>query len=84
MFLSIRAIDKRGVTQHLQGEVDELELAVDLFSYLVAQGNTLEEASILDGTRWVKLPLAAFDKQTISPAFRQLEQEWKKLLEEDN
>jgi hypothetical protein len=55
-------------------------MLLDLVNYAVAQGHTLIEATLLDDTSAISLPLAVFDGQPIQPVLDQLRRDWQAAL----
>ncbi len=48
---------------------------------MVAQGHTLLEASVVDQTSIISLPIDAFEGQPLSGVIQDLESEWKRILD---
>ena len=61
-------------------QVDQVEQAFELLSYIVATGASLQEAFLFDNNRRTDLPLAAFDGQPLLEPLQQLERDWQGLL----
>jgi hypothetical protein len=80
MVLYLSAIDKKGETRNFSCQLSEFEAAFNILNSIVANGDTLLSANILDADNSTALPLEAFDGVPFLDVFRDLESEWKSAL----
>ncbi len=80
MILFLTTVDQQGQNRRFSCHIDKLEEGLDFLSNLVAVGETLVKASVMDDSRAIDLPVAAFDGMPYSPFIGELEAEWKAIL----
>ncbi len=80
MTLFLTAIDQQGQNRQFSCHLDKLENGLDFLSSLVAKGETLVKASIIDDGQTIDLPIAAFDGVPYSAFIGELETEWEVIL----
>jgi hypothetical protein len=80
MMLFLTACDRQSNQREFSCSVESLEKGFKLLNYLVAGGNTLLTAYVLDKNGRTELPVAAFDGIPIDIAFNTLQKEWEFVL----
>lgn len=80
MILILKATGRDGLFRDFTCQLDRLELALDVLSRLVAQGETLHEAYIIDRDARLTLPVDVFDGQPFEQPMLRLEKEWQLIL----
>lgn len=84
MVLFLTAFDKETNWHEFSCGLKSIEANFDFLSGLVAQGNTLVSACILEGANRTDLPLAAFDGAPLAKGIEALQQEWETILSRQN
>ncbi|WP_144035996.1 hypothetical protein [Spirosoma fluviale] len=57
-----------------------MEYSLDVLSSLCSSNKHVSKAELIDNGQHTSLPVDAFDGQTISTPFQQLESQWQELL----
>ncbi|WP_157816186.1 hypothetical protein [Spirosoma pollinicola] len=82
IFLLLTTVDTQHQLREFRCQIDQLEVGFDLLSGIVAQGEKLLSARIIDEGQSLKLPLEAFDGTPFLKAIQELESEWQAILSE--
>ncbi len=80
MFLVLTAIDENNQLREFTCHLQKLEVGFDLLNDIVAKGQTLVKARLIDNEISTLLPLDAFDGTSFLTAIQELEKEWQSLL----
>ena len=80
MVLFLKAIDTKDQYREFNCQFDQLEMAFEFLSRLVAEGETLIDAYIVDKEKRQSLSLEAFDGMSFLPVMNELEKEWQSAL----
>lgn len=78
--LFLTTIDPSNIKREFNCGFTSMEANFDFLSSIVAEGNTLVDAYILEGSSRMELPVAAFDGVPLSEVIRALQQEWEAVL----
>ncbi|MVM35518.1 hypothetical protein GO755_36190 [Spirosoma sp. HMF4905] len=81
MIYFITTLDQQSNFRHFHFDHAELEAGFDVLNRIVAQGDVLVKAIVIDGKSIIHLPVEAFDGQSCQSAINALEREWSKLLD---
>jgi hypothetical protein len=81
MFIRFTALDSQGHVRECSWYIGNLEFGLDALSTLVAKGNILIEAELIDSEQQrTLLPIDAFDGTILSPFIQALEEEVQLIL----
>lgn len=80
MLLYLSALSTLGEERTFRIQIDEIEMAFDLLSCVVAKGDTLIEAHLLEQGKQTPLPVEVFDGQPFSGPLQNLELQWQLIL----
>ena len=80
MVLFLAALDKEAQLREFSCQLDKLEVAFDFLSTIVARGDTLLSAYILDNNERTDLPIDVFDGAPFLEAMQDMEKDWQALL----
>lgn len=84
MILFMRAIDRQAQHRDFTCQFDQLEMVFEFLSSIVAEGDTLLDAYVVDKNEKKQLPIQAFDGAPFLMAMTGLEQEWKAILKPED
>jgi len=82
MLLSLTAIDKHQEERHFSCLLPELDVAFDVLNHIVAEGDILIRADLIDENRPMPLPVETFDGVSFSSVLHQLQLVWNTVLAE--
>lgn len=82
MVLFLASLDKEAQLREFSCQLDKLEVAFDFLSTIVAKGDTLLNAYILDNNERTDLPIDVFDGAPFLEAMQEIEKEWQSALSE--
>ncbi|RZK37676.1 MAG: hypothetical protein EOO61_08690 [Hymenobacter sp.] len=82
MTLFLTALDQQANQREFDCQLNSLEDSFDFLSRIVARGDTLVSAYILEDSNRTVLPVAAFDGLPLSIGIQALQQEWQSILRE--
>ncbi len=82
MVLFLAALDKEAQLREFSCQLDKLEVAFDFLSTIVARGDTLLSAYILDNEGRTDLPIDVFDGDPFLEAMQEMEKDWQSILSE--
>lgn len=80
VFLHLTAVDQQSTVHEFSCNVDRLELGFDILTKIVAKGDKLVWARLVDDGDSTALPIDAFDGGSVLEPIRALEYEWKSIL----
>jgi|GEM_PF-5861792 len=80
MMLILSALGENNQIKQFTCSLESVEDGFDFLSRIVAGGDTLLAAHLLENRKQVELPVTAFDGMPMSVAIRQLEHEWQAVL----
>lgn len=80
MILFFTTLAKEAIIKTFSCHQDNLESAFDLLSQIVAQGDLIISAQIIDENSITELPPEAFDGESFTEAISKLEKQWQQLL----
>ena len=78
--LFLTALDQQGHYREFSCLLSSLEANFDLLNRIIAQGDILLSAYVMEDTTRTDLPVAAFDGLPASSGIRTLEREWQAIL----
>lgn len=81
MLLIMTIWDSRNQCRVFSGWFTDLAVACDVASLVVLEGGQVITAELIDHHQRTSLPVAAFDGTFFSRPLRQLELQWRKLLD---
>ena len=82
MILILAAIDADFQFREFACPINQLEVGFDLLNDIVARGDALVSAYIVDEQKSTSLPLEAFDGTHFLTAVQELQREWQSILNE--
>ena len=82
MLLCLTAIDEHQKERQFSCWLPELEVAFDFLNHIVAKGDVLVSAELIDQNQPTRLPVEAFDGISFLPVLQQLKLEWNTVLAE--
>ncbi len=80
MVLFLTAFDKQADVREFCCQLNSMEATFDFLSSLVARGDTLLMAYMVEDNKRIDLPLDAFDGSPFLEAMQYLQQEWQSIL----
>ncbi|HEX9959225.1 MAG TPA: hypothetical protein VGA96_18285 [Fibrella sp.] len=80
MILFLTTLDRQANQREFNCRLTSMEANFDFLSSIVAQGNTLLTAYLVDENSRMDLPVAAFDGLPLSVGIDALQQEWQAIL----
>lgn len=80
MLLCFTLIDLKNQARYYSWWFNDLETTFDALNYLIAEGNQLIKAELVDKESCISLPPEAFDGNPSSASLQELEREWQRLL----
>lgn len=80
VLLHLTAVDQQSNIREFSCDIDQLELGFDVLNQIVAHGDRLIWARLIDKLDIIALPIEAFDGDSVLEPIRALEREWKSIL----
>lgn len=80
MILFFTALSKEATIKTFSCHQNKLEAAFDLLSQIVAQGDSIISAQIIDEDNITELPPQAFDGEPFTEPINKLEKHWRQIL----
>jgi hypothetical protein len=84
IMLHLSVITHEAEARNFSCQIKDIESGFDLLCTFVERGETLVNASLIDATGRIQLPVEAFDEHSMSESIRQLTNQWEGLLKADS
>ena len=80
MILSITTLNKEANHRFFSFYCDELEVGFDVLTNILANGDSLLTAELIDKGQITRLPIEAFDGEKLSVPLKAMKREWQESL----
>lgn len=81
MIVSFTAIEPSLEIREFSCSFPKLEMALDVLSRIVGNGDKMLSVKVIDETNQIQLPPEAFDGQPMAEAIQALEEQWQDILQ---